>query len=190
MVWGTWSVSKLSIDAVPDITNNQVQVITNCPSLAAEEVEQLVTFPIKQSLVNLPGVIEIRSISRFGLSLLTLVFNDDIDIYFARQLIYEKLAAAVENMPAGIGRPELAPVSMGLGEIYQYVLYPRKGSAHKYTAMDLRTMQDWVVARQLLGVEGVAEVNSFGGLLKEYEVVLNPNRLRAMDVGISEIFWH
>jgi cobalt-zinc-cadmium resistance protein CzcA len=129
-----------------------------------------------------------RSISRFGLSVITVVFNDDVDIYFARQLINEKLKEAEEVIPKGIGTPELAPVSTGLGEIYQYILVPKKGSEHKYTAMDLRTMQDWIVARQLYGTEGVAEVNSFGGLLKQYEVAVNPNRLKGMNVTMGELF--
>ncbi|HAK30888.1 MAG TPA: CusA/CzcA family heavy metal efflux RND transporter, partial [Sphingobacterium sp.] len=171
-----------------DITNNQVQVITLCPTLAGQEVEQLVTFPVEQSIVNLPDVEEIRSISRFGLSVVTVVFKDEVDIYFARQLVNEKLKEAEEQIPEGVGTPELSPVSTGLGEVYQYILHPKKGSEDKYTAMDLRTMQDWIVARQLYGTPGIAEINSFGGLLKQYEVSVNPDRLRAMDVSISEIF--
>lgn len=188
IIWGIWSATKLPVDAVPDITNNQVQVITLTPTLAAQETEQLVTYPIEQSMANLPGLQEMRSISRFGLSVITVVFNDDVDIYFARQLINEKLKEAEKVIPKGIGSPELAPVSTGLGEIYQYILVPKKGSEHKYTAMDLRTMQDWIVARQLYGTEGVAEVNSFGGLLKQYEVAVNPNRLKGMNVTMKEIF--
>ena len=188
IIWGVWSASKLPLDAVPDITNNQVQIITLTPTLAAQEVEQLVTYPIEQSLANLPDLEEMRSISRFGLSVITVVFDDDINIYFARQLINEKLKEAEEKIPKGTGTPELAPVSTGLGEIYQYVIHPKKGSEDKYSAMDLRTMQDWIVARQLYGTAGVAEVNSFGGLLKQYEVAVNPNRLKAMNTTIAEIF--
>ncbi len=188
IVWGVWSASKLPIDAVPDITNNQVQIITLAPTLASQEVEQLVTYPIEQSLANLPDLEEMRSISRFGLSVITVVFHDDIDIYFARQLINEKLKEAEEKIPQGIGTPELAPVSTGLGEIYQYVIRPKKGSENKYNAMDLRTMQDWIVARQLYGTPGIAEVNSFGGLLKQYEVAVNPARLKSLNVSIQEIF--
>ena len=188
IVWGVWSATKLPVDAVPDITNNQVQIITVVPTLAAQETEQLVTYPIEQSLANLPDLVEMRSISRFGLSVITVVFHDDIDIYFARQLINEKLKEAEEKIPKGLGTPELAPVSTGLGEIYQYVIHPKKGAEDKYTAMDLRTMQDWIVARQLYGTPGVAEVNSFGGLLKQYEVAVNPYRLKAMNVTIAEIF--
>jgi len=188
ILWGSWSVTKLPIDAVPDITNNQVQIITVCPTLAGQEVEQLVTFPIEQSIANLPDLEETRSISRFGLSVITVVFDDDVDIYFARQLVNEKLKEAEQNIPQGIGTPELAPVSTGLGEVYQYILHPKKGSESKYNAKDLRTMQDWIVARQLNGTKGIAEVNSFGGELKQYEVAVNPNRLKAMGVSITDIF--
>ncbi|GIV29820.1 MAG: acriflavine resistance protein B [Bacteroidia bacterium] len=188
IIWGVWSATKLPIDAVPDITNNQVQIITVCPTLAAQEVEQLVTFPIEQSIANLPDLEETRSISRFGLSVITVVFDDDVDIYFARQLVNEKLKEAEEKIPKGIGTPELAPVSTGLGEVYQYIIHPKKGSEHKYNAKDLRTMQDWIVARQLNGTKGIAEVNSFGGELKQYEVAVNPNRLKAMGVSVTDIF--
>ena len=188
ILWGSWSVTKLPIDAVPDITNNQVQIITVCPTLAGQEVEQLVTFPIEQSIANLPDLEETRSISRFGLSVITVVFHEDINIYFARQLVNEKLKEAEEKIPKGIGTPELAPVSTGLGEVYQYIIHPKKGSESKYNAKDLRTMQDWIVARQLNGTKGIAEVNSFGGELKQYEVSVNPNRLKAMGVSITDIF--
>lgn len=188
ILWGVWSASKLAIDAVPDITNNQVQIITTCPTLAGQEVEQLVTFPIEQSIANVPDIEEMRSVSRFGLSVVTVVFKEKVDIYFARQLISEKLKEAEENIPPGIGTPEMAPVSTGLGEVYQYIIHPQEGSENKYDAKDLRTMQDWIVARQLYGTPGVAEVNSFGGEVKEYEVAVNPDRLKAMDVSISEIF--
>ncbi|MFT3823995.1 MAG: CusA/CzcA family heavy metal efflux RND transporter [Chitinophagaceae bacterium] len=188
IVWGIWSAGKLPVDAVPDITNNQVQIITLTPTLAAQETEQLVTYPIEQSIANLPDLEEMRSISRFGLSVITVVFKDEVDVYFARQLITEKLKEAEQKIPRGIGTPELAPVSTGLGEIYQYVIHPKKGSEDKYSAMDLRTMQDWIVARQLYGTPGVAEVNSFGGLLKQYEVAVNPDRLKGMNITMAEIF--
>jgi len=187
ITWGAWSALRLPVDAVPDITNNQVQVITLCPTLAGQEVEQLVTFPIEQSIANLPDLEETRSISRFGLSVITVVFDEDVDIYFARQLVNEKLKEAEERIPKGIGTPELAPVSTGLGEVYQYIIHPKKGSEKKYNAKDLRTMQDWIVARQLNGTKGIAEVNSFGGELKQYEVAVNPNRLKAMGVSITDI---
>ena len=188
IIWGGWSASKLPIDALPDITNNQVQIITLCPTLAGQEVEQLVTYPIEQSIANLPDLEELRSISRFGLSVITVVFDDKVDIYFARQLINERLKEAESKIPAGSGTPELAPVSTGLGEVYQYIIHPAKGSESKYTAMDLRTMQDWIVARQLYGTPGIAEINSFGGQLKQYEVAVNPDRLLAMEISIPEIF--
>jgi cobalt-zinc-cadmium resistance protein CzcA len=187
VVWGVFSLTQLPIDAVPDITNNQVQIITNAPTLASQEVEQFVTYPIEQSLANLPDLTEIRSISRFGLSVVTVVFHDDVDIYFARQLINERLKEAEQKIPEGMGSPELAPVSTGLGEVYQYIIRPKVGTEHKYTASDLRTMQDWIVARQLYGTPGVAEVNSFGGMLKQYEVAVDPYRLKAMNVSIAEL---
>lgn len=188
IIWGLWSASKLPIDAVPDITNNQVQIITVCPALAGQEVEQLVTFPIEKSIANIPGLEETRSISRFGLSVITVVFKEGIDTYFARQLVNEKLKQAEATIPRDIGTPELGPVSTGLGEVYQYIIHPKKGSEGKYDAKDLRTMQDWIVARQLYGTPGIAEVNSFGGQLKQYEVAVNPDRLKAMGVSIPEIF--
>jgi len=188
IVWGLWSASKLPIDAVPDITNNQVQIFTSTPTLAGQEVERLVTFPIEQSIANIPDIEEIRSISRFGLSVITVVFKEEVDIYFARQLINEKLNEVSEDIPKNIGKPEMSPVSTGLGEVYQYIIHPKKGSENKYTSMDLREIQDWIVARQLYGTPGVAEVNSFGGQLKQYEVAVHPDQLRAMGVSIPEIF--
>jgi cobalt-zinc-cadmium resistance protein CzcA len=188
IVWGLWSAIHLPIDAVPDITNNQVQIITVCPTLASQEVEQLVTYPIEQTMANLPDLEELRSVSRFGLSVITIVFKEEVDIYFGRQLINERLREAAAVIPEGIGTPELAPVSTGLGEVYQYIIHPKPGSENKYTAMDLRVMQDWIVARQLYGTAGIAEVNSFGGHLKQYEVSIDPDRLLAMDVTIPEIF--
>ena len=188
IIWGTISLINLPIDAVPDITNNQVQVITTTPTLATQEVEQFVTAPIERSMGNLPDIEEIRSVSRFGLSVVTIVFDDKVDIYFARQLVSQKLKEAEEQIPAGIGTPEMSPVSTGLGEVYQYVLHPAEGFEDKFTAMDLRSMQDWIVARQLIGTPGIAEVNSFGGFLKQYEVAVDPMRLKAMNITIPEIF--
>jgi cobalt-zinc-cadmium resistance protein CzcA len=188
VVWGIWSASRLSVDAVPDITNNQVQIITNAPTLASQEVEQLITYPIEQSIANLPDLEEVRSISRFGLSVITVVFKDNVDVYFARQLINEKLKEAEEQIPKGLGTPELAPLSTGLGQIYEYVIHPKKGSEAKYSASDLRSMQDWIVARQLYGTPGIAEINSFGGMLKQYEVSVDPNRLKALNVTIPQLF--
>ncbi len=188
VVWGLWSASKLPVDALPDITNNQVQVITTAPTLAAQEVEQFITYPVEKALANIQGVVEMRSFSRFGLSVITIVFDENENIYFARQLINERLKDAEQQIPKNIGRPKLAPVTTGLGEIYQYIIHPKKGSEQKYSAMDLRTMQDWIVGRQLSGIRGVAEVTAFGGNTKQYEVAINPDRLKAMNTTIPEIF--
>ncbi|MET0638016.1 MAG: CusA/CzcA family heavy metal efflux RND transporter [Chitinophagaceae bacterium] len=188
VIWGIWSAARLPVDALPDITNNQVQVITTAPTLAAQEVEQYITSPVERALTNIQGITEMRSFSRFGLSVITVVFDEGQDIYFSRQLMAEKLREAEEQIPAGAGRPELAPLTTGLGEIYQYVIHPKKGSEHKYSAMDLRTMQDWIVNRQLSGIRGVAEVTGFGGISKQYEVAIDPDRLKAMNVTIPEIF--
>lgn len=188
IVWGVWSASHIAVDALPDVTNNQVQVITRAPTLAAQEVEQFITYPIEKALSNVQGVVEMRSFSRFGLSVITIVFNESVNVYFARQLISEKLKEAEEQMPKDAGSPEMGPVTTGLGEVYQYVIHPKKGSEQKYTAMDLRTIQDWIVARQLSGIPGVAEVTGFGGITKQYEVAVNPERLKAMNVTIPEIF--
>ncbi len=188
IVWGLWSATKLPVDALPDVTNNQVQVITQAPTLAAQEVEQFITYPVERSLSNIQGIEEMRSFSRFGLSVITVVFKENVNIYFARQLISEKLKIAEGEIPKGMGTPEMGPVTTGLGEIYQYVIHPKKGSEQKYSAMDLRTMQDWIVGRQLTGIPGVAEVTGFGGISKQYEVALNPERLKAMNVTIPEVF--
>ncbi|MFZ1370289.1 MAG: CusA/CzcA family heavy metal efflux RND transporter, partial [Ferruginibacter sp.] len=188
VIWGLWSASKLPVDALPDVTNNQVQVITRAPTLAAQEVEQFITYPVERALSNIQGVEEMRSFSRFGLSVITIVFKENMDIYFARQLISEKLKMAEAEIPAGLGTPEMGPVTTGLGEVYQYVIHPKKGSEQKYSAMDLRTMQDWIVGRQLTGIAGVAEVTGFGGISKQYEVAINPDRLKAMNITIPEIF--
>ena len=188
IVWGSYSVTKLPIDAVPDITNNQVQVITVSPSLAAEDIERLVTFPVEQTMANIPGIEEVRSFSRFGLSVVTIVFKDEIDVYWARQQVNERLNEAKTVIPQGVGIPELAPVTTGLGEIYQYVIHTKKGYEKKYSPMELRTIQDWIVRRQLLGTEGVADVSSFGGYLKQYEIALNPDKLRSMNISINDVF--
>lgn len=188
IAWGVWSAARLPIDALPDITNNQVQVITRAPTLAAQEVEQFITYPVEKALANLPDRVEMRSFSRFGLSVITIVFEDKVNVYFARQLISEKLKEAVADIPPGVGNPEMAPVTTGLGEVYQYTLHPKKGSEQTYTAMDLRTLQDWIVARQLYGIPGVAGVTGFGGISKQYEVAVNPDRLKAMNVTLPEIF--
>src|ERR1041385_2404679 len=188
IVWGGYAVTQLPIDAVPDITNNQVQIITLAQSQSALDIERLVTFPVEQTMATIPGISEIRSISRFGLSVVTIVFGDQVDIYWARQQVNERLSIAADQIPVGVGRPELAPLTTGLGEIFQYILRPRKGYEEKYSVMELRTAQDWIVRRQLLGTEGVADVASFGGLLKQYEVALDPDKLRSYGLGIPDIF--
>ncbi|HEX6845446.1 MAG TPA: CusA/CzcA family heavy metal efflux RND transporter [Chitinophagaceae bacterium] len=188
IIAGAIDLRKLPIDALPDITSNQVQVITVSPSLAAPEVERLVTFPIEQSNANIPGIVEMRSISRFGLSVVTVVFDDATDIYWARQQVSERLNQVKDQIPAAAGRPELAPATTGLGEIYQYVLRPKKGFETKYDLTELRSIQDWIVRRQLLGTKGVADVSSFGGYLKQYEVAVMPNRLKSMNVTVADVF--
>ncbi|MCG9881234.1 MAG: CusA/CzcA family heavy metal efflux RND transporter, partial [Bacteroidia bacterium] len=186
--FGGYQLTKLPIDAVPDITNNQVQVITVSPSLGAPDIERLITFPIEQALSNIPGKLEIRSFSRFGLSLVTVVFTDETDVYWARQQVSERLQAINEQIPAGVGVPELGPVTTGLGEIFQYVLRPKPGYEQQYDAQELRTIQDWIVRRQLLGVAGVADVSSFGGFLKQYQVEVFPQQLQALGVSIQEVY--
>jgi cobalt-zinc-cadmium resistance protein CzcA len=188
LIYGSFELTKLPIDAVPDITNNQVQIITTAPSYGATDIERLVTFPVEQANSNIAGIKEIRSYSRFGLSLVTLVFNDDVDVYWARQQVAERLVVVQEQIPKGIGKPEMGPISTGLGEIYQYAVKAKKGYEKKYDITELRTIQDWVVRRQLLGVKGVAEVSSFGGKLKQYQVTIDPNRLVAHNVTISDVF--
>ena len=186
--YGSYQVTKLPIDAVPDITDNQVQVITAVPSLGAPDIERLITFPIEQANSNIPGIKEIRSFSRFGLSLITIVFEDDVDVYWARQQVTERLKIAQDQIPKGLGSPELAPVTTGLGEIYQYVIRAKHGYETKYTAIELRTIQDWIVRRQLLGVKGVADVSSFGGKLKQYEIAVDVNKLKSYNITINDVF--
>lgn len=185
---GIYETTKLPIDAQPDITNNQVQVITVAPSYGAADIERLVTFPIEQATSNISGITELRSFSRFGLSLVTVVFNDDTDVYWARQQVQERLQIVQENIPEGIGKPELGPISSGLGEIFQYVVRAKKGYENIYDETELRTIQDWVIRRQLLGTKGVADVSSFGGKLKQYEIAINPNQLQAFDININDVF--
>lgn len=187
IAWGGYALKKLPIDAVPDITNNQVQVISNAPSQAAADIERLVTFPIEQAVATIPGITEVRSFSRFGLSVITIVFEEDVDIYWARQQVTERLSDIKNNSTGAIGHTWLAPVTTGLGEIYQYVLHPKKGYENKFSASDLRTIQDWIVRRQLLGVKGVADISSFGGYLKQYEVAVNTDKLRSIGISISEV---
>ena len=188
IIWGGYSLTRLPIDAVPDITNNQVQVITSSPSLAAEEVERLITFPIEITMATIPELDEIRSFSRFGLSVVTIVFKEDVDVYWARQQVNERLADVQAQIPPGVGQPGMAPITTGLGEIYQYVVGTEPGYEDQYDARELRTIQDWIVRRQLLGTPGVADVSSFGGFLKQYEIAIDPNKLKAMNISIADIF--
>ena len=186
--YGVYEVSRLPIDAVPDITDNQVQVITITPALGAPDVERLITFPIEQVNSNIPGLKQIRSFSRFGLSVVTIVFDEGVDVYWARQQVTERLQQTQDQIPKAFGTPILAPVTTGLGEIYQYAVRPKAGYENKYTEMDLRTIQDWIVRRQLLGVKGVADVASFGGFLKQYEIAVDPAKLKASGVTINDVF--
>lgn len=188
IAYGSYELTRLPIDAVPDITDNQVQVITIAPSFGATDIERLVTFPIEQANNNISGLKEIRSFSRFGLSLVTIVFDDATDIYWARQQVSERLLKVQSQIPQGIGSPELGPISTGLGEIYQYVVRPKEGYEHRYNETELRTIQDWIVRRQLLGVKGVAEVSSFGGKLKQYSVEVNPEKLLSYGITINDVF--
>lgn len=188
ILWGVFSLRSLPIDAVPDITNNQVQVVTTAPSSGAQDIERYVTFPIEQTMATIPEVEEIRSFSRFGLSVVTIVFNENVDIYWAREQVSQRLQEAKNAIPAGLGEPGMAPVSTGLGEIYQYIVKPKKGFEKRYTATELRTIQDWIIRRQLIGTKGVADISGFGGKLKQYEVSVKPETLRKFNCSISELF--
>ena len=185
--FGIFALTQIPIGAVPDITNNQVQVITTSQNLSTQDVEQFITYPVELEMANLPGVTEIRSISKFGLSVVTIVFNDEIGTYLPRQLIAEKIKSAAEKIPEGFGTPEMGPITTGLGEIYQYTLETKLGYKDKYNPMELRSIQDWVVKRQLAGIPGVVEVNTWGGFLKQYEVALNPEKLKSMNISTSSI---
>lgn len=186
--FGLYSLTQIPIGAVPDVTNNQVQVLTTSQNLSTQDMEQFITYPIELEMANLPGVVEIRSISKFGLSVVTIVFEDDMGTYLPRQLIAEKIKNASEKIPKGFGTPEMGPITTGLGEIYQYVLDTKPGYKDRYSAMDLRTIQDWVVKRQLSGIPGVVEVNTWGGYLKQYEVAISSEKLNAMNITTAELF--
>lgn len=186
--WGGYSLSKLPIDALPDITSNQVQVITQSPALAASEVEKFITYPLEISLRTIPNVKDIRSISRMGMSIITVVFEDEVATEVTRQQVAEKLKAAEPYLLQGSGIPELAPITTGLGEFFQYTLEVDPAFKDQYSLADLRTYQDWIIKRQLLGIKGVVEVSSYGGHLKQYEVAVDPERLRAMNVSVNEVF--
>jgi len=186
--FGIYSLTQIPIGAVPDVTNNQVQVITTSQNLSTQDIEQFITYPVELEMSNLPGVVEIRSTSKFGLSVVTIVFEESMGTYLPRQLISEKLISVRENIPEGFGSPEMGPITTGLGEIYQYILDVKEGYKDQYTATDLRTIQDWIVKRQLSGIKGVVEVNTWGGFLKQYEVSINTAKLNAMNITASDVF--
>jgi len=188
IAFGLYAVFKISVGAVPDITNNQVQVITTSGNLSTQEIEQYITAPVEMEMANLPGVKEIRSVSKFGISVVTIVFEENLGTYLPRQLIAEKIKSATAKIPEGFGEPEMGPITTGLGEIYQYTLDTKPGFENKYQASDLRTIQDWVIKRRLSGINGVVEINSWGGYLKQYEVAINPNQLAAMNITLMEVF--
>ncbi|MEK9566821.1 MAG: CusA/CzcA family heavy metal efflux RND transporter [Flavobacteriaceae bacterium] len=188
VVFGLFALVQLPIGAVPDITNNQVQIITTSRNLATEDVEQFLTYPVELEMANLPGVQEIRSISKFGLSVVTVIFDDAMGTYLPRQLIAEKIKSAEEKIPQDFGSPKMGPVTTGLGEIYQYTIAVEPQYRDRYSLSDLRTLQDWVIKRQLSGIPGVVEVNTWGGELKTYEVSVNPSRLRALNIGLAEVY--
>ena len=186
--FGVFSLTQLSIGAVPDVTNNQVQVITTSRNLSTQDMEQFITYPVELEMANLPGVKEIRSVSKFGLSVVTIVFEENLGTYLPRQLIAEKIQSAAENIPEGFGTPQMGPITTGLGEIYQYILDVKPEFKDKYSITELRTIQDWIVKRQLSGIPGVVEVNTWGGRLKQYEVAINTNKLNAMNITAQEVF--
>ena len=188
LLGGLYSVVTLPIDAVPDITNNQVQIVTTSPTLAPQEVELLITHPVEVSMRNIMNVEEIRSVSRFGLSVVTVVFKESVPVLDARQLVSEQIQAVRGEIPENIGSPEMMPISTGLGEIYQFVLKVKPGYEDRYDAMELRTIQDWIVRRQLSGIPGIVEINSFGGLLKQYEVALDEDEMFAHDISINQVY--
>ena len=186
--FGIFAVFKIPVGAVPDITNNQVQVITVSTNLSTQDVEQFITYPVELEMANLPGVQEIRSVSKFGLSVVTIVFDENLGTYLPRQLIAEKIKAAAANIPEEFGTPEMGPITTGLGEIYQYILDVKPGYENRYSPMELRTIQDWIAKRQLSGIPGVVEVNTWGGFLKQYEIAINPEQLRSANITLLEVF--
>jgi len=185
---GIWSMATIKLGSVPDITNNQVQVITVAPNLGTEDIEQFVTYPVELAMANLPDVIELRSVSRFGLSVVTIVFKDEAGTYLPRQLVQEKLTEVADEIPEGFGTPFMAPITTGLGEIFQYTLKVKEGYEEQYDAMELRTIQDWIVKRQMALVPGVVEVNAFGGYVKQYEVSINPDKLKSFGLTMNQVF--
>ncbi len=186
--WGSYSLLQLPVDAVPDVTSNQVDVITNSPSLAALEIERFITSPLEMAMSNIPGLVEVRSVSKFGLSVVKLVFNDDTDVYWARQQVFERLEMVKAEIPSELGAPYMGPVSTGLGEVFQYVIRPKDPNDKSFSLMEIRTLQDWVIRRQLLGIPGIAEVSGFGGYKKEYQAMIKPDRMRALGISLDELY--
>ncbi len=184
---GVWAMLQVPIDAVPDITNNQVQVVTISPSLSPQEVEKFITYPLEVTMANIKDVTEIRSISRYGLSVVTVVFRDRVPILDARQLVNEQIGLARSEIPDNMGTPEMLPITTGLGEVYQYTLEVDKRYRDRYDPMVLRTLQDWIVKRQLSGIPGIVEISSFGGFLKQYEICVDPVMLRSFDLTITDV---
>ena len=182
VIGGITAALKLPIDAVPDITTNQVQIFTVAPALAPQEIERLISYPIEVAMKNLPDIEEVRSVSKFGLSAVTVIFKDNVDTYFARQIVFEKLQEAKGDLPPGLSEPELGPVTTGLGEIYQYEVV-----GNGYTPMELRTIQDWIIKRQLAGTPGLAEVNTFGGELKQYQILIDPQKILKYNISIRDV---
>lgn len=188
IAWGGYSLKNLPIDATPDVTNQQVDVITNSQNLSSLEIEKFISTPIELAMANIPGLIEARSVSKFGSSVVKLIFTDDTDIYWARQQVFERLEQVKNDIPEGAGTPILGPVSTGLGEIYQYVIRPIDPKNPRYTLTEIRTLQDWSIRRQLLGMEGIADVSGYGGYSKEYQAKLKPERMRALGVTVDDLY--
>ncbi len=186
--WGSYSLKNLPIDAVPDVTNQQVDVITNSPNLSSLEIEKFITTPLELAMANIPGLTETRSSSKFGSSVVKLIFTDETDIYWARQQVFERLQQVQAEIPEGAGTPILGPVSTGLGEIYQYVIRPKDPENNQYTLTEIRTIQDWYVRRKLLGMPGVADVSGYGGFSKEYQAKLKLDRMRASGVTVDDLY--
>lgn len=185
---GGYSLKKLPIDAVPDVTTQQVDVITNSPNLSSLEIEKFITTPLEMAMANIPGLVETRSVSKFGSSVVKLIFTDQTDIYWARQQVFERLEGVKADIPDGAGTPTLGPVSTGLGEIYQYVIKPEDPNSPRYTLTEIRTIQDWYIRRKLLGMPGVADVSGYGGYSKEYQAKLKPDRMRALGVTVDDLY--
>ncbi|MCC7521421.1 MAG: CusA/CzcA family heavy metal efflux RND transporter [Flavobacteriaceae bacterium] len=188
VLFGLYSLTQLSIGAVPDVTNNQIQVISTSKNLSTQDVEKFITYPVELEMANLPGVKEIRSVSKFGLSVVTVVFDDKMGTYLPRQLLAEKLKTAADNIPQGYANPEMGPITTGLGEVYQYTLEVEEPYKNKYSISDLRTIQDWIVKRQLSGIPGVVEINTWGGFLKQYEVAIDIDKLKQLDISINDVY--